>query len=191
MVAARNLFGCSIRPSWPGGARWFARTLAYALSGIFLLTTLALGQRGPKAEYEVKAAFLLNFIRFTEWPEAKDPFDICIVGDDPFQGTLDRLVEGEKINGRQITVRRVPRWEESCRLLFISGSERDVFKLLRQAGPGVLTVGEEAGFLTDGGMINLVVDEHRVRFDVNLKAATSGSVRISSRLLSVARSVLR
>jgi hypothetical protein len=144
----------------------------------------------------VKAGFLLNFLRFVEWPapparQAQEPFFICIIGDDPFRGILDRMVQDETVNGRPVVVRRLSRIQGPCQLLFVSASVRDVFLLLRQSGPGVLTVGETSGFLDDGGMINFVVDNRRVRFDVHLAAASSASVRISSRLLSVARRVLR
>jgi hypothetical protein len=150
----------------------------------------------PASEYEVKAVFLLNFIRFIEWPTppgatAAEPFAICIVGDDPFRGTLDRLVQDETVDGRPIVVRRLSRGQDSCRLLFVSSSERDVFRTISRAGRGVLTVGEVSGFLADGGMINFVVDDRRVRFDINLGAANRASVKISSRLLSVARKVVR
>jgi hypothetical protein len=144
----------------------------------------------------VKAAFLLNFVRFVEWPagppsQSKDPFSICIVGDDPFQGYLDRLVQGESVNGRTIVVRRVSRWQETCQLLFINSSQRDVFLTLNQTPPGVLTVGESAAFLSDGGMIKFVVDERKIRFDVDLKNVMGGAVRLSSRLLGAARTVRR
>jgi hypothetical protein len=182
------------------------RIIAAALAAVFLSNVtgaLVLGQGNSvtsagrtTSEYEVKAAYLLNFARFVEWPapppgQANDPFSICIVGDDPFQGALDRLVEGEAIAGRPIIVRRLPRWQEPCMILFVSRSERDAFRILRQAGRGVLTVGEEPGFLSDGGMINFVVDDRKVKFDVNLKAATESSIRINSRLLSVAKSIMR
>ena len=157
-------------------------------------TSVTIGGR-TASEYEVKAAFLLNFIRFVEWPPAStssnEPFSICILGDDPFQRTLDLLVQTEKVNGRPITVRRISRWQPPCRLLFISASERDVFQTLQRVEPGVLTVGEEPGFLIDGGMINFIVAERRVQFDINLQTASKASVRISSRLVGVARRVMR
>jgi hypothetical protein len=161
------------------------------VTALLFSSALALGQGRGTSEYEVKAAYLLNFARFIEWPENKDPFTICIVGDDPFQGALDRLIEGEVVNGRPIAVRRLARWQEPCRILFVSRSERDVFRILRQTGRGVLTVGEEPGFLSDGGMINFVVEDRKVKFEVSLKAATESSIRINSRLLSVAKSVRR
>jgi hypothetical protein len=167
-----------------------------------LLGSLTLGQGAPPtrggraSEYEVKAGFLMNFLRFIEWPtppagQAQEPFHICITGDDPFRDMLDRLVKGEIVNGRPIVVRRISRWQDPCELLFVSASVRDAFRILDQAGTGVLTVGETPGFLKDGGIINFVVEDRRVRFDIDLMNATKGSVRISSRLLSVARTVLR
>jgi hypothetical protein len=148
------------------------------------------------SEYEVKAAYLLNFARFVEWPapqpgQGNEPFSICIVGDDPFHGALERLVAGEAVGGRPINVRRLSRWQEPCRILFVSRSSRDTFRILLQTGRGVLTVGEAPGFLNDGGMINFVVEDRKVKFEVSLKAATESTVRISSRLLSVAKSVVR
>jgi len=156
-----------------------------------------LSPRGRSAsEYEVKAGFLLNFLRFVEWPAAsagliQEPFHMCIFGDDPFRGNLDRLVQGEAVGGRQIAVRRLSRWQGPCDLLFVSSSVRDPFRVLNQAGPGILTVGETPGFLKEGGMVNFVLEEKRVRFDVSLPNATQGAVKISSRLLSVARTVER
>lgn len=147
----------------------------------------------PATEYGIKAAFLLNFVKFVEWPAtaADQPLEICLWRDDPFSGQLDTLVAGERINGRRIVVRRIQRWPESCQVLFISQAERDTFRLLSRIGNEVLTVGEEAGFLRDGGMINFVIEDRRVRFDVNQKAADEAGVRINARLMGVARRVLQ
>lgn len=145
------------------------------------------------SEYDVKAAFLLNFIRFVEWPAATStgPFYLCILGDDPFQRSLESLVRSESVNGRPILVRYLTRWQPPCNLLFLSASERDNFQVLSQTGLGVLTVGEEPGFLSEGGIINFVIDERRVRFDISVRNATARSVKINSRLLGVARQVLK
>lgn len=149
------------------------------------------------SEYDVKAAFLLNFARFVDWPpprnadHANEPLSICILGDDPFGENLDRLASGESVNDRPIAIRRVLRWDEACRILFVSKSERDLFRILRLVDPGALTVGEDPAFLREGGMIEFVVENRRVRFDLNLKAAERASIRISSRLLTVARRVSR
>src|SRR5689334_15033090 len=77
----------------------------------------------PPLEYQVKAAFLLNFTRFIEWPAADAPpgapFSICVLGDDPFNGALDRMVEGEAVNGRKLAVQRIHRQQQvSCQIVF-------------------------------------------------------------------------
>jgi hypothetical protein len=146
------------------------------------------------SEYQVKAAYLVNFARFVEWPVPPtpgSPFYICILGDDPFQEALDQLVMNARVNGRPVIVRRFSRLQGDCHILFISSSERDSFKVLGLTPPGVLTVGETATFRADGGMISFVIENRRVRFDVNLRAATQAGVQISSRLLGVARVVER
>ena len=151
--------------------------------------------RRTPTEYEVKAAFLLNFVKFVEWPDPKRsgpaPLSICVLGDDPFGTALDQIVQGERINGRPLVVKRLKKWRDSCDAVFISRSEKDLPEVLQQIAPRVLTVGESSDFLTSGGMINFVVEDRRIRFDVNRGAAERGSVRISSRLLSVARAVLK
>lgn len=142
------------------------------------------------SEYDIKAAFLLNFARFVEWPGASTlPFPICIVGDDPFGTALDQLVEGETVQGRRIIVRRAARVAESCLVVF--ARPKDTARAIAEAGPGVLTVGEGDRFVRDGGMIAFVVENRRVRFDINQKAVAAAGLQISSKLLNVARAVKR
>jgi hypothetical protein len=168
-----------------------------SLCSIFLLLLLALPATPQQpSEYQLKAAFLLNFTKFVEWPaaafeESASAITICILGDDPFGATLNQLVEGEVVNGRKVGALRIrrPPAPKSCQVLFVGGSEKDVSKILAGLGPGVLTVGEGAGFLRDGGMIAFVMENRRVRFEINQCAATNASLTMSSRLLSVARNV--
>ncbi|HEX4276606.1 MAG TPA: YfiR family protein [Bryobacteraceae bacterium] len=149
----------------------------------------------PALEYQVRAAFLLNFTRFIEWPPPAeaDPASsiaICIVGDDPFGAALDQIVAGETLQGRKLTVRRVRRpVPSSCQVAYISRVEKGVDNLLASIPPGILTVSEGDGFLRDGGMIAFVLENHRVRFDINQSSAMKAGVRINSKLLNVARSV--
>ncbi len=148
-------------------------------------------------EYRVKAAFLLNFTKFIEWPaaeggDAESPINICIVGDDPFGPALDRMVEGEAINGRKVTVQRVRREAaKTCQVVFVTRTEKEVAKTVATLGTGILTVGEGETFLKEGGMIAFVIESRRVRFDINRTAAESAGIKLSSKLLSVARSVDR
>jgi hypothetical protein len=153
------------------------------------------GSAAPQSlEYQVKAAFLLNFTKFIEWhalPEtAPDSvFTICILGEDPFGTVLDRTVEGETVNGRKLVVQRVDHISNACQILYISRSEKGSKELLGKVDPGTLTVGEGDGFTREGGMIAFVLDNRRVRFTINLSATRNALLTLSSRLLAVAKAV--
>ena len=149
-------------------------------------------------EYQVKAAFLYNFAKFVEWPA--DMFEgdgealvLCVAGDDPFGGSLDGVVRGETLNGRRLVVHRTRDLSEiqECHVVFVPRSERSrqerILDSVRHRG--VLTVGETDGFLTGGGIIRFVLDQNKVRFDVNLEAAESSGLKLSSKLLRLARMV--
>jgi hypothetical protein len=146
-------------------------------------------------EYQVKAAFLLNFTKFIEWPagslgNAEAPLSICILGDDPFGSALDRIAGGEVVNGRKITIERIkhPPQPNTCRVLFIGRQDKEPRSPL-DLSPGVLTVGEGESFMHEGGMIAFVIANRRVRFDINQTVAENAGFKISSKLLSVAKSV--
>lgn len=163
---------------------------------ICVLAGLMAGQGEENVEYEVKAAFLLNFTRFVQWPAdafaaADSPIAICIMGKDPFGRALDTVVQGETAGSRKLEVRRIDRAPAPhlCQVVFIGGGVRDLPRVLEDLGRGVLTVGEGEKFLRDGGMIAMVIDNRRVRFDVDQAAATSAGLSLSSRMLSVARTV--
>jgi YfiR/HmsC-like len=178
------------------GRRFLAPPLATCLLVALTLFLCPAVAQSPPSEYEVKAAFLLNFTRFVEWPadafaDANAPFTICILGADPFGNTMDRMVAGEAVNHRRLVVRRIsdapsPR---TCQVLFVGSVEADLPKTLKQAGPGVLTVGEGDRFIADGGMIRFVVENRRVHFDISRTAASAARLKLSSQLLKVARSV--
>jgi hypothetical protein len=145
----------------------------------------------PPLEYQVKAAFLLNFVRFVEWPpgalEIDAPFNVCIAGADPFGPVIDQIVEGESVNGHKLTVLRIKEGRQaSCQVLYMAAGQA-----ANAPGTGVLTVGEGNDFIRRGGVIAFVIDSRRVRFDINLKAATGAGLKLSSKLLAVARSIER
>ncbi len=147
-------------------------------------------------EYQVKAAFLLNFTKFVEWPESAfadpgSPVAICILGDDPFGAALDQVAAGETANGRKVTIQRIKRVPppKSCQVLFVSKAEKDFAKTVPALGSGVLTVGEAEGFIRAGGMIAFVIENRRVRFDINQGAAEMAELKLSAKLLAVARAV--
>jgi hypothetical protein len=159
-------------------------------------------------EYQVRAAFLLNFTRFIEWPpsafaDGDSPMAICILGDDPFGNIIDQLVSGELVGGRKIVVRRIgnPPLPQTCQVLYIRKTEngnaeaarsgKELSGNLPTGGPGVLTVGEGNAFVREGGMIAFILDTRRVRFDINQTAAENAGLKLSARLLSVARTVVK
>lgn len=147
-------------------------------------------------EYQVKAAFLLNFAKFVEWPANRfatpdSPFVICVLGKDPFGQALDNVVQGETVNSHKLVVERIgkPPAPGMCGVVFVGSGEKDLPELLGGLGPGVLTVGEGDRFLGNGGMIAMVVENRRVRFDINQAATAKAGLNLSSRLLTVAREV--
>lgn len=153
---------------------------------------------GPRAratvlsEYELKAAFLFNFARFVEWPAevlppANQPIVIGIVGTDPFGESLDAIVKGETIKGHRLVVRRCHAREEieGCQVLYIGRSEaaRLPVILARLKGRPILTVSDNDRFAFSGGIIGLVMEEGRVRIQINLDRARESQLVISAKLL--------
>ena len=156
---------------------------------------VAQGAQTAFSEYQVKAAFLYNFAKFIEWPprDEKGPLKIGILGDDPFGDYLKEVIQDKTIRNRLIETRHFRTVDnlEVCDILFISDSESkrtpEVINIL--AGVPVLTVGEGRGFADQGGMIGLVIDDGKVRFDINAKAAKASGITVRSQLLDLARSV--
>ena len=113
----------------------------------------ARGAAQPPSEYQVKAAFLLNFTKFIDWPDsaftsADMPISICILGEDPFGPGLDKIIEGETVNNRRLSVQRVRRLPlPGCHVLFVGQEEKEPGKILAGLRPGILTVGEGERFL--------------------------------------------
>ena len=149
-----------------------------------------------KRPSDVEAAFLLNFTRFVEWPASAfdgldSPLSICVLGEDPFGSTLDQVVEGESANGRHIAVERISRTPapHKCQVIFFGHSEKPVVAILRELGPGVLTVSDRDNFLSEGGMIQFLLEGGHVRFDIHQRAATTANLVLDARLLRVAHTV--
>lgn len=150
-------------------------------------------------EYNVKAALLLNFTRFIEWPDrafagASTPIEICVFAPNPFAETLPRTLEGETVSNRTLSARDVRTAADSagCHLLFVpEGAEARAAALLRGSGPYAVTVGESRRFEQLGGAVRLGVEDGRVRFSVNLRPVEDRGIRISARMLKLAASVTR
>ncbi|MEW6126215.1 MAG: YfiR family protein [Acidobacteriota bacterium] len=149
-------------------------------------------------EYEIKAAFLYNFAKFVDWPaesftDAGAPLVVGIVGNDPFGSAIDRLLSGKSANGRPLVVKRlsVGAGLKSCHILFIASSESGRMAQINGAvrGASVLTVGDMESFIQFGGVIQLTREANKVGMVINTDLAERSRLRISSKLLSLAKVV--
>jgi hypothetical protein len=180
----------------PAALRW----LAWALWGccFFAGLTPGLAQDLVSKEYQIKAAYLYNFAKFVEWPaqsftNSESPLVIGVFGQNPFGDELTAIAKDHKINGRNIVVRRVATVREAggVHLMFIGAAEagRLAETLAALKANRVLTVGESEKFIAAGGMINFMLEENRVRFEINAAAAEQQGLEISAQLLKLAKSV--
>ena len=155
-------------------------------------------QSGQVGEYELKATILYNLSRFVEWPPAayansQAPTVLCVLGQDPFGDSLKRPGQKEDANGRAVSIRRLNNENgvRDCHVLYISTSERkNIAQILSGLkGSSVLTVGEMSQFAAQGGIIQFTLEDKQVHFEINLDAASRMGLKISSRLLVLARIV--
>lgn len=177
------------------------------LRASILALALALALAGPRAvqadaqaeEYRVKAAFLYKFGAYVEWPERsfasrESPLAIGVIGADALADELAQIVAGRNVNGRAVLVRRLHPGDSlrGVQVLFVGrvGNERLTEILAATRDKAVLTVTESEKGLELGSTINFVIVDNRVRFDVAPPQADSRSLRISARLLAVARKVV-
>ena len=152
----------------------------------------------PHGEYEVKAAFLLNFARLVEWPAASfasphAPLVLAVLADDDVGDSIERGVRGKAVGSHPVQVVRISSSEDvaGSHIVFVSSSDPDRNRRVIKAalGKSVLTVGDASDFVQDGGIINFFIKDQRVRFAINRQAAENAGLRISSRLLRLARVV--
>lgn len=167
--------------------------LAWAL----LLAAQGMASGGQPTEYQVKAAYLYNFGKFVQWPNTPHPkndfFDICVLGDDPFGSVLEEIAGHETLEGKAVRLRRLVSAAEgsTCRILYIGKSEGPRLKkvLASLEREPVLTVSDLPEFTERGGMIQFVLADNKVRFEVNFDAAQRVHLVLSSQLLKVATEV--
>lgn len=148
-------------------------------------------------ETQVKAAYVLNFARFTEWPtqafkDVRAPFVICVLGNaDTVSGFSS--VDGKTVQGRETRVRANPRGAEmlGCHVLYLSKSDaaQSGPALRTSAGNPILTVSDMQGFAGSGGMLGLVPVDGRIGFEANAEAARAAGLRFGAQLLKLARVV--
>lgn len=182
----------------PRGTAWrvLAGALAVALT-LMLMAAPALAQRGAKLD-ELKAAFVFQFANFAEWPEDAfendaAPLVICIVGNDAMADLLEESVEGKNVAGHplEVVAKDRPGELDTCHIVFFDAAERRIIDeaLEDLTEKPVLTVSDADDFTRDGGVIRLYQQTSKLRIEVNIDAAERAHLKISSKLLSLARVV--
>ena len=164
---------------------------------IWALASVSIQTHAQSKEYQVKAAFLIHFAHFIEWPVSDSkitaPFCIGVLGNNPFGNALDQMVQGEVVHGSKIVIKYTRRVEdvENCRIVFIDQSETsqttEILKKLNDRA--ILTVSDYDDFARRGGVINFYLSEGRVHFEINPDAARREQLKISSQLMRLGRVV--
>lgn len=169
---------------------------------VLLLLTWASGCFAAESgvlESRVKAAFIYKFVDYVEWPDTafaqpNTPVTIAVIGADTVAAELAQVVEGRKVNERAVIVKRLKPGESlsGVHILFVgSGAVAQPAPLLQAARPlSILTVTETEGVLAQGSVINFIVVDRRVRFEISRDSASKNKLRLSSRLLAVAQHVV-
>jgi hypothetical protein len=189
----------------PGGTRmgvhafWPLEILAIAAGLILAVGTGPARAQSQASEYHVKAAFLFHFVQLVEWPAGAmgneiNPITLCTMGEDPFRGDLEATLAGKTVGTRAMIVRHLKAEEDfqGCQVLFVSGHDatRLAPLLQRLKDDPILTVGESDAFVEQGGMIQFLLVDNKVRFAINVEAAERAKLKISSRLLLLAKTVV-
>ena len=172
----------------------------FRIFSISLLYFLIFGSRPAVSEsvipveYQVKVAFINNFIKFVDWPDTAfpdkhSPLIISILGETPMAEALN-VIANVKVNERQLSIRPIKTLQElgASHILFVSSSEKPrMSEILRFLGNmKILTISEIEGFCAEGGIINFTLVNNKVRFEINAEAAKKADIAISSKLLRLA-----
>ena len=186
-----------------GQSRWM-RFLSRS-TVLLLCVSIVLGVVAPvsaqdrdvEREYSVKAAFLYNFLRFTKWPSSDvkakrgKPIIIGVLGDSPFNSSVFKSVDNKVVplKNRKLVVKYLGAFRpgvdlKQCTILFVSASEKDQFNNIVKAVANlhIMTVADTSGFLDQGGMINLVIKNRNVRWEINDAAVKKSSLKLNSQL---------
>jgi YfiR/HmsC-like len=178
----------------------FRPKTVFALRGLLLfclyigLSFKCLAQQ-PPTEYQIKAAFLFNFAKFVEWPaeafsDSNAPIVIGVLGKNVFGTDLENTIRDKKVNNRIFKFKNFTSASEAtnCQILFVSSSEKDNFSKIVAGmhNTSILTVSETDGFIQAGGMVNFLIQDSKIRFQISDEAAKKAGLKVSSKLLSLA-----
>lgn len=176
----------------------FAEMILVTMFSMFLTSHFA-AEGNALSEYTVKAAFLFHFAQFIEWPpaafnDANAPLTFCTLGDDPFHGALDQSISRKTIESRPLRVHHLKQLQEveDCQVIFLGADNKNRIPTLLASleDSPVLNVGETEHFAQEGGMIGLSLEENKYRFEINLGSVEHAKLKLSSRLLTLAKMVI-
>jgi hypothetical protein len=177
------------------GKGWAVVCALLVITWGWIVATCAVRAAESLPESQVKAAFLVNFPKYVDWPAeafaaTNSPIVIGVLGKTEVTAELQKIIAGRIVNGRPIVLKHLASGTETggCHILFVSAAEQKLLPglLAKLKDGGVLTVGESDDFLGRGGIINLARREQKIAVEVNLTAADQARIKISSKLLSVA-----
>jgi uncharacterized protein DUF4154 len=151
-----------------------------------------------RTEYQVKAAYLFNFLKFVDWPgnapaDARGKWVIGFIGNSPVGGELALLAEGKSVAGHELLVKKFRATDNlrECNILFVSASEEKLLPSILNSleGSSVLTVADMDNFIGHGGMVQFVVEGDRMRVAIDVGATSRARLKVSSKLLALAQAV--
>jgi hypothetical protein len=171
--------------------------LILAVAAILLFAPATRSQEAN--EYLVKAAFVYNFAKFTTWPtdsfaDPSEPITLCVVGDHDYGEAFDSI-NGKSVGGRAVSVKYLNalKPQDQCHVIFVARSEQSRLRKIVKANQKVqaLTVSDMDGFVEEGGMIRLVREpDDRISFEINPKSADEAGLKLSSKLLNLAKRIV-
>jgi hypothetical protein len=160
--------------------------------------TATIRAQAPGDEAQVKAAFVYNFIKFVNWPaeviqHSGDSIVVAVIGDGDVADAAEHLLTGKQVGDRRVVVRRLKSDQSLAGVHAVFVTESDAKKVRRildgATGRAILSVGDASGFASSGGIIGLVIEDRKVRFEIDQDAADSAGLKISSKLLALSRVV--
>ncbi len=174
----------------------FRFQLLFFLIAVSLICQLGISRAETAGEYQVKAAFFYHFANFVDWPEStfkatKGHIRICVMGKDLFGQTLNATLAKKTVRDHPFEIHQNPPKTElqHCHVLYLSATRSSQMKALHHqiAKSDVLTVGENLEFMRHGGMVQFFVDNQKVRFAVNTDIINQTHLKVSSKLLRLAK----
>jgi YfiR/HmsC-like len=196
-AAPRNKNARARRPRLAGALACFGS--CFTVMFCFCVQAGTVQSSATPSQAEIRAAFVFNFVKFTEWPmqayaDAGSPLTTCFLGADDVRAAFQSISTGKALNGRFLENRAVKSAADmrNCQVLYVDSPRSpvviDVLKNARQHD--ALAIGTSEDFLASGGMLRLQVENNRMRFDVNVGAIARTKIKLSSKLLALARSVV-